>query len=414
MASQGGVTLTEKLSTPLASPERRAGTYDRDDDVTGLLWYSTHGILDLPRERRHTTAGTAEDRDLVLHGDCISAHHFVMERRASGLYVTDDASTNGLAYETGRHFGVALKARFDDKRDAGEGFPLVPGMTFVVGAEPYRFIALDDAMRKEHPRLVEILGREDEVSSSSAVGGETPSPSDVILVADSPSHLLITGKPGCEQEELARIIHRISKGRRKLPVEIDRVPEDRRGQSLLLKEKATRNTLVLNLGANRKRLDPAFVSSMFSPGYHIRVMVIARTAAQARRALGHPHWCQLMHIALRPMDLRRSAIPRLLDQFLAARGSVLQMTDLTAHNQRALVFNAWRDNLRGLRQAAERLDAIVLSGFSRKAAAASLGIQRQTFDHWYNNTMRLNKTLVSETRKRALIAALAARGPAPT
>jgi len=50
----------------------------------------------------------------------------------------------------------------------------VPGMTFVVGAEPYRYIALDDAMREHHPTLIEILGREDEVRTASE-GGETPS-----------------------------------------------------------------------------------------------------------------------------------------------------------------------------------------------------------------------------------------------
>jgi transcriptional regulator with AAA-type ATPase domain len=226
--------------------------------------------------------------------------------------------------------------------------------------------------------------------------------------------LLITGKPGCEQEELARIIHRISKRRELAPIEIDGVPADRRTQSQLLKQRATRGTLVLNLGKNRSRLDPGFVSSMFSPGYNIRVIVIARTATQARRALGHSQWRELMHVALCPMEQRRGAIARLLDQFLAARDSVLRMADLTPRNQRALLHNAWRENLIALREAAVRLDAMVRAGFSRKGAAAALGIHRQTFDHWFNNTMRLATPLVTDTRKRALIAALAAREPAPT
>jgi hypothetical protein len=397
-------------STPLATPDRRAGTYDRDDDVIGLLRYGTLSVVDIPRDRQRTTGGSAADRDLVLDGDCISARHFVMERRASGLYVTDDASTNGLAYDTRRHFGLALKSSFEDKRDEGEGFVLTPGMTFVVGAEPYRFIALDDTMREQYPKLVEILGPEDEIRSS-ATGTEPTSPSDLILAADSPGHLLITGRPGCDQEDLARIIHKMSKRRRQAPVEIDEVPDDRRGQNALLK---TRGTLVLNLGVHSRRLDPAFVSSLFSPSYHIRVIAIARTANQARRSLGHEHWCRLMHIALRPMELRRAEIPNLLDQFLTARGSVLRMADMTSHNQRALLFNPWRENLRSLRETAVRLDAMVLAGFSRKGAAAALGLKRQTFDHWFNNTMRLSKPLVSDVRKRSLIAALAARPPAPT
>jgi hypothetical protein len=399
--------LTKQPSTPIVPPERRAGTYERDDDVTALLWYGTHTILDLPRSRERATMGTASDRDLVLDGEGISAHHGVLERRTRGLFVTDDASTNGLAYEAKRDLGLALKPSFEDRRDTGEGFILVPGMTFVVGAEPFRFVALDDAMREHHRTLVEILGREDEVRDASE-GGETPSPSDVILAADGPGHLLITGRPGCEQEELARIIHKISKRRRQPLIEIERVPEDRKAQNAILKQNATKGTLVFHLGVNRKRLDPAFVSSMLSPSYQIRVIVIARTPNQARRALGHQHWRPLMHIALCPMSLRRAAIFRLLDQWLAARNSVLRVNDLTPRNQRALLMNPWRENLQALREAAVRLDAIVVAGLSRKKAALSLGIARQTFYNWYGSTMKLTKPLVTDVRMRALIDALAA------
>src|SRR5262249_51807119 len=160
--------------------------------------------------------------------------------------------------------------------------------------------------------LIEILGREDEVRSAGEAG-ETPGPSDLILAAHGPGHLLITGKPGCEHEELARIIHKISKRRRQPLIEIDRVPEDRKSQNAILKHKAQKATLVLHLGQNRKRLDPTFVSAMFSPGYKIRVIVTARTANQARRALGHAYWRTLMHIRLCPMVHRRAAIHRLLD-----------------------------------------------------------------------------------------------------
>lgn len=398
--------MTRQPSTPIVPVERRAGTYERDDDVTALLWYGTHSILDVPRGGQRITGGTARDRDLPLHGDGISAHHFVMERRARGLVVTDDASTNGLAHEVKRNFGLALKPSFEDKRDEGEGFVLGAGMTFVVGGEPYRFIALDDEMREQHPKLVEILGREDEVRSATE-NGETPSPTDLILAADGPGHIVITGKPGCEHEELARIIHRISKRRRQPLIEVDHVPEDRREQGALLKRQAIKGTLVLDLGKNRNRLDPAFVSAMFSPGYQIRVLVLARTTSQARRALGHQHWRPLMHVALCPMSRRQAAIPRLLDEWLAARGSVLRVADLSPHNRRALLRNPWRENLQALRQTAVRLDAIVQAGFSRKKAAAALGIPRQTFYGWFNETMRFVKPLVAEPQKPALLEKLA-------
>ena len=417
--------MTKQL-TPTAPPAWRPGTYDRDGDVTGLLQYDTDRILELPRALSRITAGTADDRTLVLDGDYTSAHHFVMTRRPRGLIVTDDGSKNGLAVEVSRDFGSALKASFTDRRVTGDKFLLVPGMTFVVGAEPHRFVALDDAMREQHARLVEILGREDEAHGATEREGatergegatrgararqrrETPTAGDLILAASSPGHLLITAKLGCDQEELARIIHKISQRRGMPIVEIAEVPEDRAGQSVLLKNRATGGTLVVNLGTHRRRFDPAFVASMLSPSYRIRVIAIARTTNQARRVLGHQPWRSLGHIDLCPLELRRAAILSLLDQYLATRGSVLRVADLTSHNQRALQFNPWRENLQALREAAVRLDAIVLSRFSRKRAAAMLGIVRQTFNHWFNNTMRLAKPLVPLDRKHVLASALAA------
>src|SRR5678816_2157390 len=212
--------MSKQQTTRTAPAERRAGTYERDDDVIALLAYGSETILDVPRSRELTTVGTAPDRDLVLSGEDISAHHCLLNRRSRGLVVTNDASKNGLAYEVKRNLGFGLKPAFEDKRETGEGFVLTPGMSFVVGAEPHRFLALDDAMRKHYPTLVEILGREDEVRVANEEG-EAPSPSDLILAADGPGHVLITGKPGCEHEELARIIHKISKRREQDIVEID-------------------------------------------------------------------------------------------------------------------------------------------------------------------------------------------------
>jgi DNA-binding NtrC family response regulator len=114
-----------------------------------------------------------------------------------------------------------------------------------------------------------------------------------------------------------------------------------------------------------------------------------------------------MHVALCPMSRRQAAIPRLLDEWLAARGSVLRVADLSPHNRRALLRNPWRENLQALRQTAVRLDAIVQAGFSRKKAAAALGIPRQTFYGWFNETMRFVKPLVAEPQKPALLEKLA-------
>lgn len=404
---------TQLPRTPRVSEERRAGVYEHEEDVTSLLWYGTHTLFDLPLSRRLTTVGLALDRDIVLHGEGISAHQCVLERRASGMLVKDDGSTNGLACESGRSYVLALRPVFQDKRDSGEGFNLAPGMTFalnVITGPPYRFVALDDAMRSHHAELVEILGREDEVRTANA-DGETPSPSDLILAADSPGHIVITGPRGCEHGALARIIHKISKRRRQAEVNLDHVPSDRRAQARLLKVDAAKRTLVLDISKSDEPLDPAFVSQLFSPVYEIRVIVIARSPKQAADVLGERHYHPLMHAALCPMAKRQAAIYRLLDQWLAAKDSILRMEDLTEENQRALLYNEWRENLTGLRKAAVRLDAIAMSGFSRPQAAEALGISRQSLDNWYNITMGLLPDLVPPSRKRELLAELARRTP---
>ena len=52
---------TRAAGTPVVPPERRAGIYESDEDVTALLWYGTHVILPVPREQTFTTAGVAHD-----------------------------------------------------------------------------------------------------------------------------------------------------------------------------------------------------------------------------------------------------------------------------------------------------------------------------------------------------------------
>jgi hypothetical protein len=277
-------------------------------------------------------------------------------------------------------------------------------MTFLV--DQHRFVGLDRAMREHHPTLLEILGREDEVRGSPELG-ETASPSDLILAAAGAGHLLITGKRGCEQEQLAHIVHQMSKRRAKEPVELKLVPDEEAERRVSIK-RAARRTLILHLDDN-DHIDPNFVESIFSPSYQIRVIVVARTVGVARKALGPQH-VPLMHIWLRPLSLRRAAIHRLLDQWLAAEEVPLRFADLTPESQRALVSNDWHENLSALRKTAVRLAAIARApGFTRAVAADALGMERTTFYAWYNETIGLPKDLVPESRQRALTAALVDR-----
>jgi DNA-binding NtrC family response regulator len=265
-------------------------------------------------------------------------------------------------------------------------------------------------MRRHHPTLVEILGREDEVRNANP-DIETPGPADLLLAADTPGHLLISGPRGCEHEILAKIVYDVSKRRSQAFVPVEEVPTDRRRQGELLKKRADKGTLVLDLRAASSAPDPTFVDQLFSAAYDIRVIVLARTAEEAREALGERAARQLLHAELAPMARRQTAIFRLLDRWLQLRNSVLRMDDLTEANLQALFRNDWPNNLAALREAAVRLDAIASAGLSRKHAAEdeALQISRQGLDYWYNESMGFEKDLVTPSARLRILAALAAR-----
>jgi hypothetical protein len=230
------------------------------------------------------------------------------------------------------------------------------------------------------------------------VRAETPSPSDLIVAAVHGAHILITGDPGSDQLELARIIHAMSRNRSRQPVEIDSIPEERAKQSDLIKHEAARSTLVLTLTSGRP-IDPMFVSMLFSPSFQVRVIVLARLFDVARKALGIQQLQAMQHVALRPLALRSEAIPRLLDRMFEERESPLRFSALTQDNQRALRVHDWPENFISLRHAADCLAAIEHYDSIPKAAAV-LGIKRNTFYNWYTEIVGLSYPLLASGRAR--------------
>jgi hypothetical protein len=271
----------------------------------------------------------------------------------------------------------------------------------VVGALPHRLLALNDEMRACYPALIDILGD----SLGNLLGEpeehgprrEMPSPGDMIVAAVDGAHLLIHSEPHCEQDHLARIIHRISKLRARPIVELEReqVPVDRASQLGLIRRRATRSTLVLDLGSNDTRLPTSFVSAVFAARYRIRVIALVRSLEVADAALGE-YARQMTYARLRPVASRPEAIDRLLDRMLVERGSPLRTSQVTPENQRALRTYGWPDNFASLREAADRLTAIARAG-SINGAASTLGIPRATLHHWYSKILGLSPPLVPST-----------------
>jgi len=368
------IAIDPRSGRTLPVPEaQQAGIHNSPNVVTWLLRYGTSTEHRLPPDQEQITIGSAADRDIVIQSDFVSAHHCRLDRRGAQLEVTDERSKNGTAFEG----------------ELASSFYLKPGQMFIVGGLPYQFLALSDEMRALYPALTDILGDEAE----HVIRAETPAPSSLIVAAVHGAHMLITGEPGCDQDDLARMIHAMSRFRLRPIVELDAIPEERAKQSDLIKREAVRSTLVLTL-ANSRQIDPMFVSMMFSPSFQLRVIVLARTVDVARKALGSQHLQAMQHISLRPLALRSEAIPRLLDRMLEARGSALRVSALTEDNQGALRAHDWPENLSSLRHAADCLASIVHHDSIPKAAAA-LGIKRNTLYNWYTEIVGLSYPLLT-------------------
>jgi hypothetical protein len=118
-------------ATRTVPDELRGGTFEGPDVVTSLLLYDAGTEHALDPGKTHFMVGSAVDCDIAIESPFVSARHCRLDRRTLGLEVTDQGSKNGTYFE--------------GKRETE--FYLRPGKTFVVGALPHRFLALNDEMR---------------------------------------------------------------------------------------------------------------------------------------------------------------------------------------------------------------------------------------------------------------------------
>lgn len=350
----------EPMKTKTLPEAMHGGWFEGADVVTALEIYATGVTFELPRERKTFTIGASADRDIAIPDKFLSALHCVLERRGTGLRVHDQDSHNGT------FFAGRRETTFD----------LRPGDTFT--AASVRFLAMNEEMRAAMPVFGDLLGTD---HGDDAGGGRKES-SDLVLVATSGVHVLITGEPGSGQALLARTIHGISLLRARPLVELANLPDDRRQQRAII-DRAARSTLVITIGPKSPVMDAAFVSMVFSPSFNIRVIVIAPSASKAEDVLGAPNIRPMRNVFVRPLALRAEAIPRLLDRLLAERGTILRVADLTPANQSALQTYAWPGNLSDLQIAADRLIAIARDGSLLKASK-SLGVSNSTLHYWFS------------------------------
>jgi hypothetical protein len=351
----------------------RGGARESSRLVTALRLYDTSTEYELAAKQKTFLVGSGVDgaaMDMVIDRAFVSTRHCRLDRKLLGLRVEDLGSKNGTFLD-------------------GESAPfyLRPGKTLVVGALPNRLLALNDDMRAAYRELLDVLGMPEE----HVPRGETPSPCDMILVALSNGHLLITSDPECEQARLARIVHGLSQLRARRIIERKHVPATAAKQRELI-EAASGSTLVLDLGEDDTRLPSNFVTAAFSPRFRIRVIVLARGVTIADKALGE-YKRRLQHIWLPPVASRPDEVDRRLDRRFKERRSSLRVSQMPPEDQSALRAHAWPDNFASLHKAAEILVTVHRLGSLPKAAAA-LKMPSSTLYHWYRKTVGL--TLPSE------------------
>lgn len=354
-------------------PEQLQGAFfDGPDIATMLQLYNTDVAFELPRSQRIFTLGSDARSDIAIRDEFVSATHCLVERRGPGLRVTDQQSYNGTFFD-GRKLAV-----FDPR----------PGDTFVVGR--IRLLVLNDEMRAGLAVLGDILGAPDDVRSTSAC--------DVVVAAHEGTNILIVGEPGCDQERVAEAIHGMSLRRGRTLVEIAGEPADRATQRAVL-DRASRSTLVLTLDGKTPVMDATFVSMLFDPTYHIRVIVLAPSMAKTRDVLGDDATNTMRLLPVMPLDQRPGSIPRLLDRMLEDRGAPLRFSDFTTPNQQALIAHSWHvqnapKNLAALRVGAERFPVIAAAP-SLRQAAEQLGVSRSSLQGWFSDQLGLSWPLVT-------------------
>lgn len=385
----GGVQVTSSPPLPTTVPtstlpdEERGGVDNGPGVVTTLLRYGTDTRYTL---RRRTTIGSAADRDIVIREPGVSSHHCRLEHKRGRLLVTDGRSKNGTFFEGERDNSFILK----------------PGKMFSAGPHGCQFLALDDEMCTHYPALAEILGLQQEHSLRS----ETPSPADMILVACSGAPLLIESEPHCEQHRLADIVHKISLFRARPFVELASEPSAVADTPSLLRKRARKATLVIDLESVKYPLDPTAVSMMFSSRYQVRVIALARSVDIADEAFGN-HARELHRIWLPPIANRPQEVGRLLDRMFIDEDSPLRMSLFTPENERALLSYSWPENFLALRQAATWLTAVARAGSVNQAAVdlGDLGPKRSTLQNWYKGRVGLSHPLVPDVIGKAMLAA---------
>jgi two-component system, NtrC family, response regulator GlrR len=318
----------------------------------------------LPAAQASFTIGTKPECDVVLDNAYVSKVHCMCERRGPGLRVRDHGSRNGTFIEG---------ARLVD----GE---VIPGRRLIVaGGSGVSLLAMNEVMLIAEPLVTDVLG----THAHRAIDDLFSVARGPFSLSADPSHtdnVAILGEPGCDQDALVDVIHRLSRRNTMPLVRLTELPYAYSAQRELV-EAIDRGTLVLTVSEETPQVDRVARELLFGAACRTRVVVVAPSASVAARVVGVEALARMHVVEVPPLRTRGADIDRLVDRELARRGAELRFVHLTAANQTALRSYAWPGNLPKLRAVVEWVLAAITSGSVRRAAEA-VGAKRSTFQGW--------------------------------
>lgn len=350
---------------------RQEGVFTGVDLITALRIRGTEPEAVMLAGKSKFSLGTSPECDICAERRHVSFSHALLERRGDRIRVTDLESKNGIVFQ-GRQ---------------AKQFDIGPGDRFSI--DETVFYALNDEMRLNRPVLSEILGAQ-----------RMEAIDDLLMEAVRGSHVFLRAEPGCDQERLARAIHRMSLRRRHhfaiaQPGAVDSPPVPQ------LVTHARNGTLLVRLDATGARLDPEFVEVLVSPAANVRIILCAQSLKEAIDSVTEKLASSAYRVEIPPVRERSGEIASFLERWFMDRQSRLRFSDFTDENQAALRAYRWPENLEELRKAADLL--IQLAPYvSERTAATEVHIPRSNVKRWLDTiklTMPLLRELAAESTK---------------
>jgi hypothetical protein len=336
-----------KLPTPQLDSEVLA--LPPPDPIVALRVVGEDVELRLSPQKRTFTVGARRtpEVDVSIPRKFVSDVHAFLQRKGNRIAVVDNESTNGIFIR--------------DRREPS--FEIAAGDSFRIA--DVRLVALDERLLLLRPGLQWCLGLDAHVAIDEALDA---------IAGDDPIALI--GRPGCDQLELARVVHETSlrRGRSFVVVEPPLATEAERTAVLA---RAARGTAHVDLDA-LPTLRAPFVRELFGSTYQVRPIVVASDYARIERQLGTDRARQLRIVRIPPIVERREDVPRLIDALFAQAGCSRSVVELGPRAVEGLKRYGWPRNFDDLRRHATRLRAYLEHG-SKRAAAEALGLSPSSF-----------------------------------